>query len=218
MMVLDVCNRVARIQITNAATGQWSWGSGFWATDGKKTALVTASHLWRDIGGRGVSSVTLEYELPGQANVCIQNVSVQFSGGDMVRLDVAPPSTIVPFPISTSLPTQRALVLAVGYGGSLNQPSGPMQMFAAIHVMLVCGRIEAHHKRPGVELLEIRTMAEQGFSGGPLFIANDSSGNVASNVLNLDERHLSSVEVVALCSGSLQLNPDHVGFETMHSF
>jgi hypothetical protein len=136
----------------------------------------------------------------------------------MAQLDVAPPSTIVPFQIGITLPTQRALVLGVGYGGSLNQPDGGHARFEAIHVMLVRGRIEAHHKRAGVELLEIRTMAEQGFSGGPLFIANDPSGNVATNILNLDERNLSSGEVVALCSGAVQWNPDHVGFETMHSF
>lgn len=143
-----------------------------------------------------------------------------FQGDDMALLDIPHPSEIIAFDISKNIPDKRALVLSVGYGNSLNQHDRTVGLLEEKPtVMLNRGRIDAHHKKSNIELLEIITMSEPGFSGGPLFIAKDISGNIAVKIDDtFDYTNIEKPEVIGFCRGNLATNLDRVGYETMKHF
>lgn len=219
MKIVDACQSIPRIQITHPNTHQWSWGTGFWATDGSKTRLVTASHLWDHIGGRS-DAVALEIELPDKSTLFEQSVSVEYRGRDLALLDVKIPAGIISFQINSTLAHERALVVGIGYGCSLNQPDGSQTpLRTPINIMLNRGRIDAVQSLAGDELIEVITMSEPGFSGGPLFYAATVSGSVAVEIDDqCDDRQIASLGVVGLCRGCLSSNRDRVGYEPLSNF
>ena len=219
--IRDLCQKVARIQVTDPSSGEWSWGSGFWATDGTKTKFLTAAHIFK-INGKIISYCNIYYELPDGTSHTIVNVSVVFPGGDMAQLDIHPPSGVFPFLISKKSPPPDALLVNIGYGGSLNQYSsgapGVNMPLNDIHVMLSRGRFVRERQINGVNFLEIRALIESGFSGGPIFSLSDSSGEYVVDAGKTNERELIGTNVFGLCSGLSSRIHDTVSFQMLDIF
>lgn len=221
MKIRDLCQKVARIQVADPSSGEWSWGSGFWATDGTKTKFLTAAHIFK-INGKIISCCDMHYELPDGTSNVILGLSVVFPGGDMAQLDIHPPLGVSPFLISKKSPPPDALLVNIGYGGSLNQYSsadpGVNMPLNDIHVMLSRGRFVHERQINGVNFLEIRAFIESGFSGGPIFPLCDSSGEYVVDAGKTNERELSSTNVFGLCSGLLSRIHDTVNFQMLDIF
>lgn len=213
MKVSDVCNSVARVDLTDPDdTSKFDWGSGFWATDGSKVRFVTAAHLMRDFSQTKVA--TVEYQLPGKTSALLQRQATIMPGGDMLLFEIDCPDDATAFTIWKPVRDSRVLVAAVGYGNSLNDRSHLLEP----HVMLGRGRIDTVEIVAGLEFAHVTMMIETGFSGGPLFIASDTSGDDATKVPELVAHTLQRPEVIGFCSGVAASNPDRVTFQTLSLF
>jgi hypothetical protein len=120
MLISDAAKRIIRIR--PKLGGNWDFGSAFWATNGTDTKLLTAAHVFKNLGYPGECPV--DYWSLAYGNQMNLLTTILYANGDH---DVEIASLITPnFPLDiptdafTIDPHCESYCAALGYPVSLN--------------------------------------------------------------------------------------------------